>query len=83
MSDGAPGPADCEWCPVCQAMARLRVSRPDLADQLTATSAALTSAVTALLHDLLPPEPDTGPDRDSPVPPPSRPAPERIEIEIE
>jgi hypothetical protein len=38
-------PADCRWCPVCQAAAVLRGERPELtaalADVLTATAAAL------------------------------------------
>ena len=72
-------------------MARLRESRPDLADQLTATSAALTSAVGSLLRDLLPPEPgehrpagtpSRGPGESPPGPTPAatRPPVERIEI---
>jgi hypothetical protein len=53
-------------------MARLRLSRPDLADQLAATSAALTSTVATLLRDLIPPEPEPGPAPD-PQPGPGAP----------
>ena len=38
-------PPECQWCPVCQAARRLRVSGPGLSDRLAGVGGVLASAV--------------------------------------
>ena len=70
----AAAPADCSWCPLCQAAAVVRGERPEvtaaLADVLTATATALrTFAESAQPAESGPPAPPAdGPEAEPPPP---------------
>lgn len=65
----ATGSAECQWCPVCRAVAALRT--PETADRIATAVTAAAGALAAVLEALTAP----GPGRDPAPPPGTDPAP--------
>lgn len=62
----ANGSAACQVCPVCQAIAFVRSTSPEVRDHLASSAASLAAAARGLLDGMTTPQPE--PDRrDSPV----------------
>ena len=68
-------PADCRWCPVCQAASVLRGERPEVTDAL----ADVLTAAAAALRGLAEPPPAPAPEAAAAEEPPAPPV-QRIEI---
>jgi hypothetical protein len=47
MQDQPPGTTECRYCPLCQAVALLRRSGPDLLDRLSEVAAGLAATLRA------------------------------------
>ncbi len=75
----APGPdgqlgSECQWCPLCQAMAVLRGDRPEVTERVTEAGTALLTAFRGLV--------DSTQHAHRPAPTPEPPAPRVQRIDL-
>ncbi len=65
-------PADCRWCPVCQAASVLRGERPEVTDALADVLTAAAAALRGLAEPPPAPAPEAATEEEPPAPPVQR-----------